>query len=149
MRALLQRVTRAAVTVAERVTGQIAGGFVVLLGVTHSDSMAEAKLLAEKTAYLRVFADEAGKMNRSLLDTGGGALVISQFTLFADAKRGRRPDFMAAARPEQAAPLVDAYIAALCAAGVRDVQTGVFGAHMTVELVNDGPVTIMLDTAEW
>jgi D-tyrosyl-tRNA(Tyr) deacylase len=148
MKALIQRVTRASVTVDGTVTGQIGEGFVVLLGVMHADTVTQAKLLAEKTAYLRVFGDDAGKMNRSLLDTGGGALVISQFTLYADARRGRRPDFIAAARPEQAAPLVDAFVAALRAAGVRDVQTGVFGAHMAVELVNDGPVTMMLDTAE-
>ena len=145
MRALVQRVTRGSVSADGAVSGQIANGFVVLLGVSRDDGETQARILADKVANLRVFSDTAGKMNLSLLETGGAALVISQFTLYANSKRGRRPDFIAAARPEQAAPLVDAFVGALRAAGVRDVQCGVFGAHLPVELVNDGPVTILLD----
>jgi D-tyrosyl-tRNA(Tyr) deacylase len=149
MRALVQRVTRGSVSADGAVSGQIANGFVVLLGVSRDDGETQARILADKVANLRVFSDTAGKMNLSLLETGGAALVISQFTLYANSKRGRRPDFIAAARPEQAAPLVEAFVGALGAAGVRDVQCGIFGAHMTVEIVNDGPVTILLDTADW
>jgi D-tyrosyl-tRNA(Tyr) deacylase len=148
MRALIQRVARSSVIVDGNIVGRIGAGLVILLGVTHGDTNREAKLLAEKTAGLRIFADTAGKMNLSLLDVQGGALVIPQFTLYADAHRGRRPDFIAAARPEQAAPLCDEFAAALRASGVVDVQTGIFRAHMLVEIHNDGPVTMMLDTAE-
>ena len=146
MRALIQRVTHASVTVDGQTVGQIDGGLVVLLGVTHADTNREAKALAEKIATLRIFSDAAGKFNLSLLDVRGGALVVSQFTLYANAKRGRRPDFIAAARPEQAQPLVEYFASVLSEAGVNPVQTGVFGAHMLVALENDGPVTILLDT---
>ncbi len=130
------------------VVGAVGVGFVALIGVTHADTPAQADLLARKTAHLRVFEDDQGKMNRSVLDVGGGVLVVSQFTLYADARRGRRPDFIDAARPEVAAPLVEHYAQALRREGVARVEMGVFGALMQVELLNDGPVTILLDTAE-
>ncbi len=148
MRALLQRVTSGAVTIDGAVHGQIAHGLVVLLGVTHEDTTTQADLLARKTATLRIFDDGAGKMNLSVLDVGGGVLVVSQFTLYANVKGARRPDFMAAAKPDVAAPLVDRYVAQLRAAGIERVETGVFGAMMAVTIQNDGPVTIWLDTAE-
>lgn len=146
MRVVLQRVSRGAVTVEGAVVGAVEEGFVALVGVTHADTEAEAAQLARKTANLRVFEDEAGKLNRSLLDVGGGVLVISQFTLYADARKGRRPAFIDAARPEQAEPLVQHYAERLRAHGVRHIAHGVFGAMMTVEIVNEGPVTILLDT---
>jgi D-aminoacyl-tRNA deacylase len=148
MRALIQRVARGSVSVDGSVIGRVGAGLVILLAVTHEDTVREAQWLADKTAGLRIFTDGAGKMNLSLLDVHGGALVISQFTLYANAQRGRRPSFIAAARPEHAAPLCDAFVASLRAAGVADVQTGAFGADMQVEIHNDGPVTLMLDTAE-
>jgi D-tyrosyl-tRNA(Tyr) deacylase len=144
VRVLVQRVTVASVTVDGSVVGEIGGGLCLLVGVTHSDDDAAASKLAAKVANLRVFDDDAGVMNRSLLDTGGGALVISQFTLYGDTVRGRRPSWVNAARPEQAAPLVDAFARDLGALGVR-VATGLFGAHMEVALVNDGPVTLLLE----
>ena len=146
MRVLLQRVSAGSVTVDGTVTGEIGAGLVVLVGVTHSDSRAEAEKLAQKTANLRVFSDAAGKMNLSLLDIGGGALVVSQFTLYADARKGRRPSYINAAQPEQAEPLVKAFAERLSQAGVSQVEQGVFGAMMQVEIHNDGPVTIMLDS---
>ena len=146
MRVLLQRVSAGSVTVDGTVTGAIAAGFVALVGVTHSDSLAEAEKLAGKTANLRVFSDSAGKMNLSLLDIGGGALVVSQFTLYADARKGRRPSYINAAQPEKAEPLVQVFAECLSRAGVRQVEQGVFGAMMQVEIHNDGPVTIMLDS---
>jgi D-tyrosyl-tRNA(Tyr) deacylase len=145
MRALLQRVTDAAVVVDGETIGQIGPGLLVLLGVNADDSEAEAALLADKTAQMRIFADEEGRFQYSLLDSGGAALVVSQFTLYADLRRGRRPSFTQAAPPELAAPLVDAYIAALRDMGIH-VETGQFGAMMQVSLTNDGPVTIMLDS---
>ena len=148
MRIILQRVTRGAVTVDGQTVGAIDRGFVALVGVTHDDTEEDARLLARKTVYLRVFEDAAGKMNRSLLDVGGGVLVISQFTLYANVKKGRRPSFVKAARPEHAAPLVEYYAQRLREWGVDPVATGVFGAMMQVEIHNDGPVTIILDTAE-
>jgi D-aminoacyl-tRNA deacylase len=148
MRALIQRATSGSVSVDGSVIGRVGAGLVILLGVTHDDTANEAQRLAEKTAGLRIFNDSAGKMNLSLLDVHGGALVISQFTLYGNAQRGRRPSFIAAARPEHAAPLCDAFVLALRVAGVADVQTGAFGAEMQVEIHNDGPVTLMLDTAE-
>lgn len=148
MRAIIQRVSRAAVRVQDVTKGQIGRGLAVLVGVTHADTQAEADRLAEKIAHLRIFEDGAGKMNLSLLDVGGGALVVSQFTLYAGTRRGRRPDFAAAAPPALAEGLVDRFAQALQAQGVSPVATGVFGAHMLVEIWNDGPVTIMLDTAE-
>ena len=148
MRALLQRVARGSVTVDGGVIGRVGAGLVILLGVTHADTVREAQWLADKTAGLRIFTDGAGKMNLSLLDVKGGALVISQFTLYGNALRGRRPSFIAASRPEHAEPLCEAFVAALRAAGVSDVQTGSFGADMQVEIHNDGPITLMLDTAD-
>lgn len=150
MRAVVQRASSARVLVGDEVVGELAPapGVVALVGVGPADGAAQAALLAEKLAGLRIFADAAGKINHSLLDVGGGALVISQFTLFADVRRGRRPGFTGAAAPEVAAPLVDQVMAELRALGVP-VQGGRFGAHMRVELVNDGPVTIWLDTDLW
>jgi D-aminoacyl-tRNA deacylase len=145
MRAVIQRVTEASVTVNNQVVGQIGCGLLVLLGIGVGDQLAEAMLLAEKIANLRIFADDDGRFNRSALDVGGAALVVSQFTLYADTRRGRRPSFAVAAPPELAAPLVDAFVAALYERGMM-VATGVFGAHMHVALVNDGPVTIVLDS---
>lgn len=147
MRAVLQRVTQGRVTVDGAVTGQIDLGLVVLLGVTHTDTDAQADQLALKTAQIRIFDDGEGKMNRSVLDVGGGVLVVSQFTLYANPKGGRRPDYLAAARPEHAEPLVARYVAQLRAAGIARVETGIFRAMMQVTILNDGPVTILLDTA--
>jgi D-tyrosyl-tRNA(Tyr) deacylase len=146
MRAVVQRVSQASVTVGDEVVGAIGQGLLILLGIGVGDSEAEARLLAEKTANLRIFADEEGRFNRSLLDIGGEALVVSQFTLYADTRRGRRPSFSDAAPPEIAAPLVDIFADELRRLGVA-VSTGRFGAMMRVALVNDGPVTILLDSA--
>ena len=142
MRAVVQRVTRARVSPG----GEIGAGLCVLLGVARGDTAADAERLAGKVARLRIFQNHEGKFDRSLLDTGGAALVVSQFTLLADSKRqkGTRPDFSRAARPEVAEPLYDRFCEELRALGVP-VETGVFGAHMQLELVNDGPVTIVLD----
>lgn len=148
MRVVLQRVTQGSVTVDGDVTGAVEQGYVALVGVTEGDGVGEARLLANKTANLRVFEDDAGKMNLSVLDVGGGVLVVSQFTLYADARKGRRPSFIKAAHPDVAAPLVDQYADFLREAGVERVEHGVFGAMMLVEIHNDGPVTIILDTAE-
>lgn len=148
MRAVLQRVERGAVRVDGETVGAIDEGFVILVGVGHGDGEAQAQWLARKIAGLRVFEDEDGKFNRSLLDVGGGCLVISQFTLFADARRGRRPGFTDAAPPEIAEPLIERFAAMLRAEGVARVETGVFGARMAVEIHNSGPVTIWLDTDE-
>ena len=148
MRILLQRVSRASVRVESRVTGAIGTGLVALVGVTDGDNEAIAQRLAQKTAKLRIFSDAAGKMNLSLLDVGGGALVVSQFTLYADARKGRRPSYIAAAQPALAEPLVHHFADCLAQAGVNIVQQGVFGATMQVEIHNDGPVTIWLDSAE-
>ncbi|ACL26111.1 D-aminoacyl-tRNA deacylase [Chloroflexus aggregans] len=147
MRAVIQRVTEASVTVAGQVVGAIGPGLLILLGVNQTDTLDDVALLAEKIAHLRIFSDEEGKFNLSLLDTGGAALVVSQFTLYADTRKGRRPSFTAAARPEIAAPLVDTFTTALRTYGIP-VATGVFGAMMQVALVNDGPVTIVMDSAE-
>jgi D-tyrosyl-tRNA(Tyr) deacylase len=135
------------VTVDGQVVGAIGRGFLVLVGVTHSDGQPEADWLARKVAGLRIFEDEAGKMNLGLADVGGAVLVVSQFTLYGDARKGRRPDFIQAARPEQAEPLVDYFVAQLRGQGLP-VATGRFRAMMQVELVNDGPVTLWLDTAD-
>jgi D-aminoacyl-tRNA deacylase len=145
MRAVVQRVSRAKVTVEGRVTGEIGPGLMVLLGVGREDSCAVAASLAEKVANLRIFEDEQGKMNRSLLDVKGAALVVSQFTLYGDARGQRRPSFISAAPPEQAAARYDEFNKALRGLGVT-VATGVFQAMMSVELVNEGPVTILLDS---
>jgi len=146
MRAVLQRVSRARVLVEGRATGEIGAGLVVLLGVGQGDTSAAAAYLAEKTAQLRIFNDAQGKLNISLLESGGAALVVSQFTLYGDVSRGRRPGFDRAAPPAEAKRLYEEYVRCLRATGVR-VETGVFQAHMEVELVNDGPVTLWLDTA--
>jgi D-aminoacyl-tRNA deacylase len=145
LRALVQKVSRACVRVQGEVRGEIGRGFLILLGVGHQDAARQSEWLAEKVANLRVFEDEQGKMNLSLADVGGEALVVSQFTLFADCRRGRRPSFTDAARPEQAVPLYEAFVNAL-RKSVPKVDTGVFQTHMDVELVNDGPVTLWLDT---
>jgi D-tyrosyl-tRNA(Tyr) deacylase len=145
LRALLQRVTRASVEVDAQTVAEIADGWLVLLGVGHADTPAIAQQLAEKVAYLRCFEDADGKTNRSVLDTGGAALVVSQFTLYADTSRGRRPGFTNAAPPELAAQLVDEFAAALRKHGLH-VEQGRFGAHMQVSLLNDGPFTIYLET---
>lgn len=145
MRAVVQRVRRGRVSVDERVLAEIGPGLVVLLGAGHGDTEAQAKLLVEKIAHLRIFEDEQGKMNQSVLDTSGQAIVVSQFTLYADTRRGRRPSFTDAALPEIASPLVDRFVELMREAGVP-TQTGEFGAHMLVEIENDGPVTILLDT---
>jgi D-aminoacyl-tRNA deacylase len=147
MRALIQRVSRASVTVDERVVGKIGQGLLVLLGVGQDDSEVQVRTLVDKIVYLRIFGDDEGKMNRSLLDIGGEVLVVSQFTLYADTRRGRRPGFTNAAPPSIAEPLVERFKAAIAAYGLT-VADGIFGAYMEVELVNDGPVTIWLDTEE-
>ncbi len=144
MRLVIQRVTHASVTVEGEIVGQCGRGFCILAGVKNGDTPAEAKWLANKVAHLRVFEDDTGKMNLSLLDVKGEALVISQFTLYANAQRGRRPDFIDAARPEEAEPLIDFFIRQLRLEGVP-TQTGVFRALMQVEIHNDGPVTILLE----
>lgn len=146
MRVVLQRVKQGSVTVNNEIVGSVGTGFVALVGVTHGDTQAEANLLAKKTANLRVFEDTEGKMNLSALDVSAGVLVISQFTLYADAKKGRRPSFIDAARSEIAEPLVSHYAERLRAEGIGRVEHGVFGATMLVEIHNDGPVTIILDT---
>ncbi|GAB4505534.1 MAG: D-aminoacyl-tRNA deacylase [Anaerolineales bacterium] len=144
MRALLQRVSSGKVTVDDQVIAQIGQGLVILLGVGHQDGDAQAAFLAEKIAHLRIFEDEAGKTNLSILDVGGEAILVSQFTLYADTRKGRRPSFTDAALPAHAAPLVERFAALLRAQGVS-TQTGQFGAHMLVEIHNDGPVTIWLE----
>ena len=146
MRALVQRVTRAQVSVDGAVTGGIGAGLCVLVGVTHTDDEAAARKLADKVWRLRIFPDADGVMNVPLADAGGEALVVSQFTLYGDTGRGRRPSWTDAARPEHAEPLVETFCAALRELGAH-VATGVFGADMQVELVNDGPVTLMLEVA--
>ncbi len=144
MRALIQRVSHASVTVDGRVTGRIGRGFAVLLGITHTDGRAEADWVAAKIAGLRVFDDDAGKMNRSLADVDGQLLVVSQFTLYGDARKGRRPSFTDAAAPELAEPLIDYFVETLRDAGFT-VATGVFGAHMDVEIHNEGPITMLIE----
>ena len=145
MVALVQRVTEASVTVEGAVTGAVGPGLLVLLGVHHTDTEVEVGWVAKKVANLRVFADEAGKMNRSLLDTGGEALVVSQFTLYGDTRKGNRPSFVASAPPDQAEVLYEAFVAALRDLLGKPVPTGVFGAHMDVRLTNDGPVTLWVE----
>jgi D-tyrosyl-tRNA(Tyr) deacylase len=148
MRALLQRVSRAEVRIREdgapRVSGHIGAGFVVLVGFTHTDTEEQCAWMAEKITGLRLFADAEGKMNLALADTGGALLVVSQFTLYGDAQKGRRPSFIDAARPETAIPLYERFVELLRARGL-EVATGEFGAMMDVELVNDGPVTLWLE----
>ena len=144
MRAVVQRVSQASVSVGDEVVGDVGRGVVVLVGVTHGDTEEQAEWLARKIAGLRIFEDNEGKMNAGLLDADGAALVISQFTLYADCRKGRRPSFTNAAMPEVAEPLVEHFAQALRDHGVP-VETGVFGAHMLVEIYNDGPVTILLE----
>ena len=146
MRAVVQRASRGQVSIAGRVVGSIEKGLVVLLGCGAGDGANDLAYLVDKIANLRIFADDAGKMNRSVLDAGGGVLVISQFTLYGDARTGRRPAFTGALEPTAAKALCDQAIDALRAAGVARVESGEFGADMQVELVNDGPVTILLDS---
>jgi D-aminoacyl-tRNA deacylase len=145
MRAVVQRVSKGRVTVEGRVTGEIGNGLVILLGVGTGDTPAEVDLLAEKIARLRIFSDEDGKFNLSAIDVGAGMLVVSQFTLYADCRRGRRPGFTDAARPEVAIPLYEAFVEALRRMELK-VETGQFQAMMMVDISNDGPVTIWLDT---
>jgi D-tyrosyl-tRNA(Tyr) deacylase len=145
MRAILQRVSGAAVVVKGETIGRIGSGLLILLGIHADDSEADAALLADKTAQMRIFSDEEGRFQYSLLDSGGAALVVSQFTLHADLRRGRRPSFTQAASPELAAPLVETYSAALRNMGIH-VEMGQFGAMMQVSLTNEGPVTIILDS---
>jgi D-aminoacyl-tRNA deacylase len=145
MRALIQRVSRAQVSVDGETIGAIERGLLVLLGVTHTDEPEQARWLAEKVASLRIFADDDGKMNRDLAEAGGAMLIVSQFTLYGDARKGRRPSFVEAAGPDKAIPLYEAFINAVKALGIP-TATGRFGAMMQVELINDGPVTLMVDS---
>jgi D-aminoacyl-tRNA deacylase len=145
MKALVQRVTRASVSVDDGIVGQIAAGLLILVGVGRGDGADDALRLAQKVAELRIFADGDGKFNRSLIETGGAALVVSQFTLLAVTRRGRRPSFSQAATPEDASPLISLFASTLRERGIT-VETGRFGAHMLVSLENDGPVTILLES---
>jgi D-tyrosyl-tRNA(Tyr) deacylase len=147
MRALIQRVTTASVRIEGTVHGEIGHGFLVLLGVAEMDTPEDIAWLAPKLARLRLFADGQGAMNLSLLETGGSILLVSQFTLFASTRKGNRPSFLRAARPEQAIPLYEAFRDALAAELGKPVPTGVFGADMQISLTNDGPVTILIDSA--
>ncbi len=146
MRAVVQRVTEASVVVDGVTTGAIDAGLLVLLGVGPDDTETENAWLSSKIANLRIFEDAAGKMNRSVLEVGGGVLVVSQFTLFGDCRRGRRPSFVSAAPPEVAEPMYERFCDAMAAQGVARVERGVFGADMKVSLLNDGPVTLVIDT---
>lgn len=149
MRCIIQRVAHASVTIDGEVRGSIGQGFLVLFGAGEGDTPAQVELLAKKTAGMRIFCDEAGKMNLSLADIGGAVLVISQFTLYADCRRGNRPSFTGAAAPDNANALYEYYVKLLREEyHIPDVQTGEFGAHMKVELLNDGPVTIILDSED-
>ena len=148
MRVLIQRVRQGCVRVNGEVTGSVNQGLVILVGVTHTDTKDTAMAMAKKVANLRIFADEMGKMNVSALDVNAGALVVSQFTLYADARKGRRPNYIQAASPEMAEAIVDDFIVALQDEGMTSVETGVFGAMMDVEIHNSGPVTIWLDSEE-
>ena len=148
MRVVIQRCSRAEVRIDGEVVGQIGRGFMLLVGVTDGDTEREADLLAKKTAQMRVFEDAEGKMNLSLLDIGGAVLSISQFTLYADCRKGNRPSFIRAARPETAEPLYDYFNRVLREQYGLQVETGRFGADMKVDFINDGPVTILLDSAE-
>jgi D-aminoacyl-tRNA deacylase len=145
VRAVVQRVSRASVRVGGQETGRVEAGMLVLVAATHGDGPADVAWLVDKLAHLRIFEDDAGKMNRSLLDTGGAALIVSQFTLYGDCRKGRRPSFAAAAPPDLAVALIEQVAAGLSAAGVP-TASGRFGAHMAVSLENDGPVTIILDS---
>lgn len=146
MRILIQRVLNASVTIDNTVTGEINHGLLLLVGITHADTEATEDRMVEKIIKLRIFSDENDKMNTSVIDVGGGILAVSQFTLYADAKNGNRPSYTNAARPEQASPAFDRFVAKLSQRIGKPVPTGVFGADMKVALVNDGPVTIWLDS---
>jgi D-tyrosyl-tRNA(Tyr) deacylase len=148
MRAVLQRVSSASCTVDGKITGQIEAGFLVLLGIEDADTAEDVQWLAQKIAGMRVFSDEAGLMNKALADVGGRILLISQFTLFAQTKKGNRPSFIRAARPDKAIPLYELMISTLKHITGQDIETGIFGADMKISLVNDGPVTIVMDTKE-
>ena len=148
MKAIIQRVSNASVSVDEKIAGEIEQGFLILLGVEQNDDEKEAQLLAKKIAGLRIFTDENDKMNLSLTDINGAVLVISNFTLCADCSHGRRPNFIAAARPDMAEPLYEYFCAQLTLNGVSRVEKGIFGADMKVSLLNDGPVTIMIDSKD-
>ena len=145
MRALIQRVCGATVRVEEQIVGQIDGGLLILLSISDTDGLSDMEYVAEKCANLRIFEDDLGKMNRSLLDTGGQALVVSQFTLHADTRKGRRPSFNRAAPPDIAKSLYEQFVQHVCALGIH-TETGVFGAYMQVEIHNTGPVTLMIDS---
>ena len=145
MRAVLTRVKHASVSIDGKETARIGEGFLILLGVTHEDTEAQAVKLAEKLTGLRIFVDETGKMNRGLTDVGGEVLIVSQFTLYGNCKKGRRPEFLSAARPEVAIPLYEKFVQ-LCRDKGLHVETGEFGAYMQVESLNDGPVTLIVDT---
>lgn len=145
MRVVVQRSKKAKVTVNEEITGQISKGLVLLVGVTHQDTEEDAAFLADKIVNLRIFEDDGGKMNLSLLDVGGEILSVSQFTLYGDCRKGRRPNFMEAARPEQANQLYERFNGLLREKGIK-VETGIFGAMMDVELINDGPVTLIVES---
>lgn len=145
MKVVIQRSKAASVTVAGEIVGRIDHGYVLLVGVTHEDQEADAAFLADKIANLRIFEDDAGKMNRSLLDVGGAILSVSQFTLYGDCRKGRRPNFLDAARPEHAIGIYEAFNRFLRDKGIK-VETGVFGAMMDVQLVNDGPVTLIVES---
>ena len=145
MRAVIQRVREASVSVDGEIVGAIGAGLVILIGVTHGDDESDARWLAQKIATLRIFEDDSGKFNRSVIDVHAAALIVSQFTLYADARRGRRPDFIDAARPEIAEPLIERFVALLHEQGLQ-VETGKFQARMLVKIFNDGPVTIILDS---
>ena len=149
MKAVFQRVTEASVTVEGTQIANIGNGVLLLVGICEGDTQQEAQVLAKKVAELRVFCDENDKMNLSVLDIGGSVLAVSQFTLCASTARGRRPDFFGAAKPDVAKPLFDDFVGYLRDMGITDVQTGEFGADMKVRLLNDGPVTILLDTDTW
>lgn len=147
MKAVIQRVAKANVQIDQQIVGEIQQGFVVLLGIHEEDQMSDVDYLVRKISQMRIFSDEAGKMNRSIQDVKGAILSISQFTLYADTKKGNRPSFIKAARPEKAIPLYEAFNQKLAAEGIS-VATGEFGADMQVSLINDGPVTITIDTRE-
>ena len=149
MKAVIQRVSRAEVRVDGEVVGKIGEGYLILVGVMNGDTINEAQLLARKTANLRIFTDENDKMNRSILDVDGEVLAVSQFTLCADVHKGNRPSFIESAPPQEANALYEAFCSALSENGVRKVEKGVFGAHMEVSLLNNGPVTILYDTDTW
>ncbi|WP_216829108.1 D-aminoacyl-tRNA deacylase [Alkalihalobacterium elongatum] len=147
MKVVLQRVSEASVKVNEEVVGKINSGLMLLVGITHEDTVEDVQYVTEKIANLRIFEDEDGKLNRSLLDVGGQILSISQFTLYGDCRKGRRPNFMAAAKPDVAAPLYETFNEALREKGIQ-VETGVFGAMMDVQLINHGPVTLIIDSKQ-